>query len=153
MKVGGVSVKPAAINGLGVALGAYFGGTLTNFLDQYVISKLGTGAVRTVGFAVGGVGTLILGEWLQKKAKDFPVTAAAAGASVPMWLAAFRSGGILPEPAAAAMPATEETAAGYRRRMRGSIMPGRIPGGMSGTIQSGRIPGNMGRGAFGALLN
>lgn len=158
MKIGGINVKPVAINGLGVAVGAYFGGTVTNMLDKYVISKLGTGWGRTIGFALGGVGTLVLGEWLQKKAKDFPITAMGAGASVPMWLAAFVSAGVMPDMAPATMPPPADTAEGMGRRrrrryMRGSIQPGQIPGSMSGTIQPGGIPGNMGRGVFGGLLN
>lgn len=154
MKVAGVKVKPVAVQGLGIALGAYFGGTLTGILDRNVVSRFGGGYARALGFALSGIGTLVLGEWLQKKVKDFPITAAAAGATAPMWIAALTAARIMqPLGVQDGVAETAVTTAG-RRRMRGSLQPGRIPGSMAGTIQPGGIPGSsMGRGAFGALLN
>ena len=149
-KIGGISVRPAAVEGLGIAIGAYFGGAITAVVDQYLVSRLPAGFARALGFGAAGVGSLMLGEYLSKRVEGLPVRSAMAGVSVPMWLEAFRSIDWLPT------TAVQEAMEGRRRRrrMRGTIQPGALPGGMMGTIQAGPIPGGMmGSGRFGALLS
>ena len=147
MEVGGVEVKPAIVQGLGVAVGAYVGMSVTDFIGTALISRLPV-SMQGIGYALSGIGTLVAGEWVQRKLKNLPVLATAAAMSVPMWIRVFESFGF----AQSSAPVASESA-GRRRMMRGSISAGRLPGGMGGTIQSGRTPGNMGRGAFGGLIN
>jgi hypothetical protein len=161
LKIGGVAVKPAVIQGLGVAAGAYLGQRVTDFVGSNVLSLL-PASMRGIGYAAGGVGTLMLGEALQKKAKDLPITAAMAAISVPMWIQFFRSIGLMSSGMAAG-----EMSGSLWGRMKGSIQPGRMPGGMGATIQPGKMPGGgmgatiqsgaipgMGRsGGFGGLLS
>jgi len=155
MKVAGIKVKPVVIQSLGVAGGAYIGSAVTDAVDRWVVSRLPEN-LQALGFALGGIGTVIFGEYLQKKVKgDIPVVSAAVATSVPMWLKAFELIGVMP-----AGYKTPSTTAGmglwpFKRKMRGSLQPGRVPGGMAGTIQPGNIPGAMiGRsGSFGGVLN
>lgn len=160
LKIGGVAVKPAVVQGLGVAAGAYLGQRVTDFVGSNILSLL-PASVRGIGYAAGGVGTLMLGEALQKKVKDLPITAAMAAISVPMWIQFFRSIGLMSSSMAAG-----EMSGSLWGRMKGSIQPGRLPGGMGATIQPGRMPGGMGAtiqsgaipgmgrsGGFGGLLS
>ena len=151
MEIAGVGVKPAVIQGLGVAVGAYVGMSVTDFVGSALISRLPV-SLQGIGYAVAGVGTLVVGEWAQRKLKDLPVLATAAAMSVPMWIRTFESFGFA---TATTSASTESTTEGRRRRaMRGGLMPGRLPGGMTGTIQQGGIPGGMmGRGRFTGLIN
>jgi hypothetical protein len=151
MEVGGVGVKPAIVQGLGVAVGAYVGMSVTEFIGSALISRLPV-SMQGIGYALGGIGELVFGEWVQRRMKNLPVLATAAAMSVPMWIRVFESFGFGAGGGVDVPPTVE----GRRRRrmMRGSIQQGRLPGGMSGTIQTGRIPaGMMGRGHFGGLIN
>jgi hypothetical protein len=158
MEVGGVEVKPAIVQGLGVAVGAYLGMSVTDFIGSALISRLPT-SMQGIGYALGGIGELVFGEWVQRRMKNLPVLATAAAMSVPMWIRVFESFGFGQSASVSGSVGGVEvgdgTAAGRRRRMmRGSIQQGRLPGGMTGTIQTGRIPaGMMGRGHFGGLIN
>lgn len=145
----GVNVKPMVRSGLGIAAGAYVGNMIASLVGQHLISRLPTGIVQAIGYAAGGVGELILGEWLGRKVKAVPVPEIAQGASVSMFVRAFQALGLYPlgldvpaEAPVESLPA--ETPSGYfprRRRprlvrgMRGGFIGQSLPGGMAGTMQ------------------
>ena len=73
----GVQVKPLVKSGVGIAIGAYVGSMIASMVGQQAVSRLPVGIFQAVGYAAGGVGELILGEWFQKKAKSLPIREAA----------------------------------------------------------------------------
>jgi len=154
LKVAGVPVKPILKSGAGFAVGAYLGTLVANTLGDLIISRIGSAPVQGVGYALGGVGMLILGDWLQKKSPKMPVVEAAGALSVPLFIRAFESFNLFPpgQTVAAAVTGGKGTA-GYfgrtrRARMGGGFYHGPMPG-MGGTIQP--MPSAMA--GFGGLLS
>jgi hypothetical protein len=153
----GVPVKPMVKSGLGFAAGAFIGTQISSLLGMHVLSRLTNNILQAIGFTLGGIGELILGEWASKKLHSLPMTEIAGGASVAMFTQAFNSLGLVPlgsvAPAAELPPGGP--AAGYfprrrrPRRMSGGFINQSLPGGMAGTLQP--MPRAMS--GFGGLLS
>lgn len=157
--VGGVKVYPAAYDALGIIAGAYLSGSFTNFVSRQLVGRLPSRA-QGVGYALGGVGTIMAGRFAKKELKTkIPVDYAFVAMSVPLLVEAlvqFRMPGFRgsapPATETESVTATETTTSGTLQTgmgpgmagMRGSLQPGMLPGGMSGTLQRGAGPG-MGR--------
>ncbi|MHC4400530.1 MAG: hypothetical protein ACYTG0_12705 [Planctomycetota bacterium] len=144
-KLVGVPVVPAAYEAAGVAAGAYFGGAATNAVSDKLVGRLPAN-LQSIGFAVAGLGSIILGKYLKKKKalRGVPIDTVGIALAVPMFLRAFEGWGIPGFGLATTVQATNaDTGETETVSMGGALAAGRLPG-MGGTITRGRLPGMAG---------
>ena len=159
LAVAGVKVVPVVYSGIGVAVGAFLGGTVTSYADEMLIDKIPASA-RGIGWGVLGLGTMGAGVWAMDMWKNLPVAPFSIALAVPMFLRSYDAFRILKAPGSSETVMMQDQATGAmapgqvdtqtgrvkrfagRRVRNGVIQPGRVPGmEMGSQLLPGRVPG------------